>query len=140
MQKPGGYGGAYKEAKVKTASQGRLIIMLYTEAIRQIDLAMEALALNEGVKYYTEINASLNKAQDIVGELVASLDFEKGGEIADNLYGLYQFFNRELVESNLTKSVGNLAEVRRLMASLLEAWKTVDTNNPDPNRAVNIAG
>ncbi len=140
MQKPGGYGGAYKEAKVKTASQGRLIIMLYTEAIRQIDMAMEALALNEGVKHYTEINASLNKAQDIVGELIASLDFEKGGEIADNLYGLYQFFNRELVESNLTKSVGNLAEVRRLMASLLEAWKTVDTNNPDPNRAVNIAG
>lgn len=140
MQKPGGYGGAYKEAKVKTASQGRLIIMLYTEAIRQIDMAMEALTQNEGVKLYSEINASLNKAQDIVGELVASLDFEKGGEIADNLYGLYQFFNRELVESNLNKNVGNLAEVRRLMASLLEAWKTVDTNNPDPTRAVNIAG
>jgi flagellar protein FliS len=140
MQKSGGYGGAYKEAKVKTASQGRLIIMLYTEAVRQIDLAMEALTLNEGVKYYSEINASLNKAQDIVGELVASLDFEKGGEIAENLYGLYQFFNRELVESNLTKSEGNLVEVRRLMISLLEAWKTVDTNNPDPTRAVNIAG
>ena len=33
---------AYRETKIKTASQGRLIVMLYDEAIKQLDIAIGA--------------------------------------------------------------------------------------------------
>jgi flagellar secretion chaperone FliS len=131
---------AYKNTKVMTASQAKLIVMLYDEAIKQINLALMLMGKSEGVIHYSEINASLNKALDVVGELTASLDFEKGGEIASNLFNVYSYFAREINEANLAKSPVNLAEVLKLMVSLCEAWKAIDSNKPDPSRSINIAG
>ncbi|WDI33775.1 flagellar export chaperone FliS [Entomospira nematocerorum] len=135
----GGY-SAYKNTKVMTASQAKLIIMLYSEAIKQINIALDLMNKNAGVADYTQINTSLNKALDIVGELTASLDFEKGGDIAKNLFSVYSFFTREINEANLTKMPQQLPEVLKLMNSLSDAWKAIDTNKPDPTRSVNIAG
>ncbi|MDR0474513.1 MAG: flagellar protein FliS, partial [Treponema sp.] len=40
----------YKETKIKTASQGQLILMLYDEAIKQLSRAHELLELNNSEK------------------------------------------------------------------------------------------
>ena len=34
---------AYRDTQIKTASQGKLIVMLYDEAIRQVDMAIHGL-------------------------------------------------------------------------------------------------
>ncbi|MCL2519557.1 MAG: flagellar export chaperone FliS [Spirochaetaceae bacterium] len=132
---------AYKETRVKTASQARLIVMLYDEMLKQIDLVIECCEQGVNVKDYEVINTAINKAQSIIGELMSSLDFEKGGDIAPNLFHIYQYFNVELTEANLAKKVGNLVDVRQMVNDLREAWNAIDSNKSDPKQeAINIAG
>ncbi|TVR67821.1 MAG: flagellar export chaperone FliS [Spirochaetaceae bacterium] len=134
---------AYRQTSVKTASQGRIIVMLYDEAVRQIDTALGLLT--EHTRELDRVNNALVKAQDVITELMVSLDLEQGGEIAQNLLRLYLFFNDRLMEGNVKKEEGPIREVRGLMADLRDAWKqienvTVDGRGPAPVSGVNIAG
>jgi len=133
---------AYRQTSVKTASQGRLIVMLYDEAIKQMDIAEEELGKNK--VQFDAVHNSISKTQDIITELMASLDFEKGGEISQNLYNLYMFFNRQLVQANIDKNLNPIIEVRKFMSDLREAWMaiegTVVNQNSQASPGVNIAG
>jgi flagellar protein FliS len=135
--------GAYKEIQIKTANQIRLIVMLYDGAIRHVNLAIDAFA--EGHRRYDAINAHIIAAQDILSELMASLDFEKGGVLAKNLFSLYSFMNRRLLDGNLKKDPAPLAEVKKMLGDLREAWDEISTRkgleeNASPATGVNIAG
>ncbi|SIQ51576.1 flagellar protein FliS [Alkalispirochaeta americana] len=134
---------AYRQTSVKTASQGRIIVMLYDEALRQIDVA-EALLAGRS-RELDKINNALVKAQDIITELMVSLDLEQGGEIAQNLLRLYLFFNDRLMEANVKKEQEPLQEVRGLIVNLRDAWKQIESQSPDARSVpsgggVNIAG
>jgi flagellar protein FliS len=133
----------YKETQIKTANQIRLIVMLYDGAIRHVNLALDAF--QEGHRRYDVINNHLISAQDILSELMASLDFEKGGAIAKNLFSLYSFMNRRLLDGNLRKDPAPLAEVKKMLGDLREAWEELSTRkglegNAAPATGVNIAG
>ena len=133
---------AYHQTRVKTAGQGRLIVMLYDEAIKQLDHAAQEM-VNPGKKLDVVHNCIV-KTQDVITELMASLDFEKGGEIAQNLYSLYSFFNQQLVDANIQKKPEKIQEVRNLMAELREAWAAIEgktqVNGNSAPLGVNIAG
>lgn len=134
---------AYKETQIKTAGQGKLIIMLYDAAIRQIDTAIADL--KQGEREIDSVNNALVKAQDAVTELMVSLDFERGGEIAQMLFNLYIFFNRQLIDANVNKDSGPLVEIREMLVELRGSWlQIIDTESapkgPDPNAGLNIAG
>jgi flagellar secretion chaperone FliS len=134
---------AYKEIQIKTANQIRLIVMLYDGAIRHINLASDAFV--EGHRRYDAINNHIIAAQDILSELMASLDFEKGGLLAKNLFSLYSFMTRRLLEGNLKKDPAPLAEVKKLLGDLREAWDEISTRKgleekTSPTTGVNIAG
>ena len=114
---------AYQQVRVKTANQGQLILMLYDESLKQLSIAQEELqTINP--KLDTVHNAII-KAQSIITELNASLDFDKGGDIAKNLFHLYMYFNQCLIDANLNKNVEKIAEVFGFMSELREAWNTI---------------
>jgi flagellar protein FliS len=134
---------AYKEIQIKTANQIRLIVMLYDGAIRHVNLAIDAFG--DGHRRYDAINKHLIAAQDILSELMASLDFDKGGVLAKNLFSLYSFMNRRLLDGNLQKDPAPLAEVKKMLGDLREAWDEISTRkgleeNATPVSGVNIAG
>ena len=134
---------AYREIQIKTANQIRLIVMLYDGAIRHANLAIDAF--QEGHRRYDVINNHIIAAQDILSELMASLDFDKGGVLAKNLFSLYSFMNRRLLEGNLKKDPAPLAEVKKMLGDLREAWDELSTRrgleeNTTPSSGVNIAG
>jgi len=132
---------AYKETSVRTASGGKMILMLYDAAIVQLDTAVGHL--ESGTKQLDLVNASILKAQDIITELTVSLDFDQGGEIAPKLFGLYRFFNEQLMEANLQKDPEPLRSVRTMMNELRGAWAQIVTTTNVQSRSatgVNIAG
>jgi flagellar protein FliS len=121
---------AYQETQIKTAGQGQLIVMLYDNAVKNLDTAVELLKTSADTEAsgkrdpgrYEKISRAVIKAQEIVTELSASLDFEKGGEIARNLFTLYTWFNKELLQANITGDSARITEVRRQINSLRSAW------------------
>ncbi len=134
---------AYKETQIKTANQIRLIVMLYDGAIRHVNLALDALAA--GHRRYDQVNNHIIAAQDILSELTASLDFDKGGGLAKNLFSLYSFMNRRLLEGNLNKDPAPLVEVKGHLGTLREAWVEISRRKgleekAVPESGVNIAG
>jgi flagellar protein FliS len=115
----------YKETQIKTATQGKLILMLYDGAIRNLNNALENMRQEH--RAFDVTNNYLIKTQDIITELMVSLDFEQGGEIAKNLFNLYVFMNRRLLEGNIGKKEEPLLEVRKLLSELRSVWAEVVT-------------
>jgi len=134
---------SYKETQIKTATPGKLILMMYDGAIKNLNQALQDM--DDEHQRYDSISNSLIKAQDIIAELMISLDFERGGEIAKNLFGLYVFMNRRLLDGNIKKDKAPLEEVRTLLMELRGAWAEVADKAGVPagsnqTRGVNIAG
>ncbi len=138
---------AYKETQIKTADSLKLIVMLYDGAIKFLNGALEFLK----EKRYDRVNTNIIKAQDIIAELLLSLDLENGGEIAKNLQSLYLYMNKRLLEGNISKKPEPIQEVIKLLSNLREAWyelsKRVDTSQiqtengaSKPTGGINVAG
>lgn len=107
----------YKQTSVETASPEKLILMLYDGAIKFINQAK--ISMDE--KNIEEINKALIKTQNIISELIIGLNMDTG-EIARNLYNLYDYFQRRLVEANTKKDTGILDEVLGYLEELRDTW------------------
>jgi flagellar protein FliS len=129
---------AYRETQIKTATPGRLIIMLYDGAVTSLNIAIEILEKNE--HKLDTVSNNVIKAQDIISELMVSLDFEKGGEIAKNLFNIYMYMNRELLSGNIKKDVEPLKNVRKFLMELREAWNEIADKNYGEEKNLRHAG
>jgi flagellar protein FliS len=139
----------YKETSVKTAGQGQLIVLLYDEAVKQLTRAVEFLEMENSQKKdpgrIEQINKAVMKTEEILTELMVSLDFEQGGEISQNLFSLYTWFNRELLEANIDKDIKRIIAVRDLLSDLRTTWSKIASSGAgeQSNReavGLNIAG
>ncbi len=132
---------AYKETRVKTASQGQIIVMLYDEAIRQMDMAVDCM--NSNGNQLDRVNQSLMKTRDIITELMVALDMERGGEFAKKMFALYHWFNQQLLDANFRKDAAMVGTVRGMMADIRDAWSQIAGTTNVEGRAssgLNIAG
>ena len=64
----------------------------------------------------------LTRAQDIVTELMLSLDHDNGGEISSSLNAIYEFCLERLTQANLNKDATSLPFVAKSLTDLREAW------------------
>jgi flagellar protein FliS len=134
---------SYKETQIKTATPGNVILMMDDGASKNRNQALQDM--EDEHRRYDSISNSLIKAQDIITELMISLDFDRGGEIAKNLFGLYVFMNRRLLDGNIKKDKAPLEEVKTLLIELRGAWAEVADKagvsaGSNQSRGVNIAG
>lgn len=117
------YGGlqAYQKNKYETASPHRLILMLYEAALLQMERAERAIE-NGNI---ADRNRTLQKAQDILYELLASLNLKQGGEIARNLQQLYLYMIEKLTQANIHSDAAAVREVRELLLPIKSAWEQI---------------
>jgi len=106
----------YKENAILTASPEELVLMLYNGIIRFIDEAKTALQKKD----YVETNAKIQRAQDIITELMLTLDMNY--DISKNLYNLYDYMLRRLIDANVKKDIEILDEVRGFAVELRDTW------------------
>ena len=98
-----------------------LILRLMNGAVERIAQARGALSRGD-VAAKAEC---LSKAVAIVGGLEGCVDHEKGGELADNLSGLYQYMSLRLTEANLYDDIAKLNEVSALLQEIRSAWEQI---------------
>ncbi|MEI1279303.1 flagellar export chaperone FliS [Leptospira venezuelensis] len=112
----------YKSNEISTVSQGRLIVMLYEGAIRFLNVAIE----NNTPRKYDVVNNNILKAQEIVTELMLALNMENGGEVANNLLGIYVYIKKRLLEANMKKDSEILSEIIKYLEDLKLAWEEIE--------------
>jgi flagellar protein FliS len=111
----------YRATKVETAGQVDLVVMLYQGAVRFIRLGIESLERDDHKAAHT----NLLRAQDIVAELLGSLNREAGGQIASQLAAVYDYCYRRLILANVRKDAAAAREVLAIVRDLGGAWQQI---------------
>jgi flagellar protein FliS len=109
----------YKQQDVLMANPVELIIMLYDGCIKQLKLAKISI---QDVKM-ENVNTSLQKAQDIIMELIMSLDLHY--EMANDLLKIYQFIIDEIVDINISKDETKIDPLVEILGDLKKSWQHV---------------
>ena len=121
---------------VMSASPHGLVLMLFEGAM----LAVSASRMHMQIGRTAEKAQAISKAVAIIQDgLMASLDRESGGEIAGQLFSLYEYMVVRLTEANIGNRADLLEEVGRLLAELNGAWQAIGRNN-QPQAAVAASG
>jgi flagellar protein FliS len=110
----------YATQSVQTASPARLVTMLYDRLLTALSRARRSR--EDGAGGYELVNSELQRAQDILSELRHSLDHQAGGEMAASLDALYGFCIDGVIRANLTKDLGGLDPVTRIITDIKDAW------------------
>jgi len=113
------YLNQYKKAQVETATPEQILIMLYDGAIRFLNQAKVHMQ-NKDIE---QSHVNIIKAQRIITEFMSSLDMELGGEMAQNLFNLYEYLHYRLVQANIKKDPEALEEVLGHLRSLKATWE-----------------
>ncbi|MGI6684009.1 MAG: flagellar export chaperone FliS [Bacillota bacterium] len=108
----------YKQNAVETAPPEKLLIMLYSGAIKFLHQGQQGLR----EKNYEEAHNNLVKVQNIIMELSTTLNMEQGGEIAVNLRRLYDFYYQETVQANIKKDPALLDPVLEFFRIFRDVW------------------
>ena len=112
---------AYKSANVETADRGKLLIMCYDVAIKN---GMAVVGLPADFKNIEQRNKHLYKMNDALTELISALNFEVGGgEIANNLYRLYEYMQYRINQSIAHPDNAHIQEILGYLTELRDAWK-----------------
>jgi len=109
------------QSKVAASTPHKLISMLLEGALKKIAIASGATKRGD----VAQKGSSLSGAIRIIDSLRASLDMEKGGEIADNLTALYSYMERRLLEANQKSDVAIMSEVSALLTEIKSSWDQI---------------
>lgn len=129
----------YKRKQIESATPGQLVVLLYDGAIDYLNRAELELDAKDPGKI-ERFHNNLIACQNIITELLVSLDMEKGGEIAQNLFRLYEYMNHRLVQANVKKDPEVLEEVKDLLAMLRGAWHDIAEQDAGRRRSQQAVG
>lgn len=111
----------YQEVAVRSAAPGQLVVMVYDHLL--LHLRRARLAVEQG---NVELRvASFDRARAALGELLSTLDHERGGEMAQQLSGVYAFLLGELTDLGRHPTVARLDRVTRMAEELRDAFATI---------------
>ncbi len=110
---------AYRIASFESAPPIKILRMLYEGAIRFLKRAQ---GLDPGDDDYRKL---IRRAEEIVGELRASLDHEcdADSDVSENLENLYVFVQFQLGRALLEGEVACIEVAIEILTTLLDGWK-----------------
>ena len=103
-----------------------IILKLFDSLINAMNNFVESSKTNEKMELRSE---QFSRSLSILYALQSSLDFEKGGEIANNLFTLYEFTRQKLIEDFKEKSVTGTVKACELLSGIREAWVQIGKKN-----------
>ena len=113
--------GTYQQNDVLTADSMTLVVMCYGAAISNLKIAKARYLENQ----FEAKGKAINKALDIIGELIGALNFEKGGQIAGNLNAIYEYLLRRIAQADTEKDMTALDDAIKILEELKDAWKEI---------------
>ena len=114
------YSNSEKKAVIEAEDSHAMVLLLFDELIKTARIFSKNINAETGdLKLRSE---TMSKALTIIYALQSSLDFERGGEIAENLYRLYEYTREQiLIDNKSGKAAGILVAISSL-EDIREAW------------------
>lgn len=106
------------EQRSESISPYEVITLLLDGALERVAQAKQTLAKGNTV----EAGELMARVIDIINGLRGSLDFEQGGELAENLDSLYGYIIQRLCEAEAENGDDVLSEASRLLGEVKIGW------------------
>lgn len=117
---------AYKNVGMETSVAGadpHQLVSLLFDALQQSLITAKGAILSGDIPVK---GRSIGRAVRILEEgLKASLDVERGGELAGNLRSLYDFCIFRMTEANLRNDAAIVDEVIRVLQPVMDGWSQI---------------
>ena len=126
---------SYQKNQVAGMSQKEMIVLLYTGSLKFLEQAGEELEKGNAEGFADRVE----RVHRIVYHLYTTLDFDKGGEIAEKLGSLYSFVISQLYVLNSTRNPAIIADIKEILTNLKDGWQnlgqesTGTANAPEEN-------
>lgn len=108
------------------------LLLLLDGALRYTQSAKTGIQQNDAIMR----NENISKAISIFTQLDAALDKAAGGEIAENLSGLYKFLMNQLTQANIQEDPSLIDDAEKVIKDIKEAFegaaKQYLQQNPEP--------
>jgi len=104
--------------EIHSASPERLVVIVFEQLVVNLERARIAMERKDIELRVT----SLRRARGLVNELLGTLDFDKGGALANQLADLYQFMLVELVDIGARGDLVTLRKLVKIAASLRDGF------------------
>jgi flagellar protein FliS len=116
---------------VADASPTRLVQIMYEHILTQLVTAqgcMQRIRDNLPLADVIAKGKAIGKAVRLINQLNATLDMERGREIAGNLRSLYEYMLSRLTVANLKNDARIVAEVIELVRKVKSGWDQIVTD------------
>ena len=120
------YKSTERNALVESEDPHKLVLVMFDALIKSIEIYVENIDVK---KADLELRSKhFSRALTIIYSLQSSLDFEKGGEIADNLFQTYEFARQMVIGSITTMDETGPKRAISLLSEIREAWAQMGEN------------
>jgi flagellar secretion chaperone FliS len=120
------YKSTERNALVESEDPHKLVLVMFDALIKSVEIYVENIDVKQAD---LELRSKhFSRALTIIYSLQSSLDFEKGGEIADNLFQTYEFARQMVIGSIKTMDVTGPKRAISLLSEIREAWAQMGEN------------
>ena len=115
------YGKIKNDTQTMYASPHQLMLMLFDGAIEAMSFTIGAIQNNN-----LELRSKQNtRSITIINGMRECLDMETGGELADNLYSLYQYMTKELFKASFKNDVDTIKNIQTMLKDIRGSWEKI---------------
>jgi flagellar protein FliS len=117
---------AYKQAEniglSEVTNPHEIIQTLFKELIKSMSLFERSLSDNNLLE---SRSSSFAKSLTIIYSLQTSLDFEKGGEISNNLFRIYEYSRQQLISDLKNGEPKGVPNAITIVTEIADAWNQI---------------
>jgi len=115
------YQNAERQAIAEANDPHLIVLTMFDALIKSMQIFVENIDLKNGGD--AELKSKhFSRAVSIIYALQSSLDFEKGGDIASNLFQLYEFARVKLIDDLGSGKAEGTPQAMDVLANIRDAW------------------
>ena len=118
------YKNANREAVAESEDPQALIMVLLDELLRAMRAYVTIVEKQDDAK--ARKNDNLTRSLTIIYGLQSCLNFEEGGEIAENLFKLYEYSRVQLLHASATGETVGMNAAIQAISDIREAWSMMN--------------
>ena len=115
------YGKIKDDTQTMYASPHQLMLMLFDGAIEAISFTIGAIEQNNLAIRSKQSTRSIT----IINGMRECLDMKVGGELAANLYALYQYMTQELFRANFNNDADTIQNIQTMLKDIRGSWEKI---------------
>ena len=109
------------ESRIEGANPHQLVVIMFEEVLQ----ALDAMAVAAQRGDYTQRIQRQSRALSILHGLEGSLDYSKGGDIAEGLAGIYREARRLVMLGSKENEPQHILRARAMLHEIASAWTQI---------------